>query len=70
VRDSMEETYRSEELTLEELEAQHIELLPDREEMNVTSGEFTLVGIGNIAAAQQGAQAVAGQGNAGVFFNA
>jgi hypothetical protein len=62
----MEKTYRSEELTLEELEAQHIELLPDREEMQ----EFTLVGVGNIALAQQGAQAVAGQGNAGVFFNA
>jgi hypothetical protein len=62
----MEEIRKSEGLSLEELETQPIELLPDREEMQ----EFTLVGIGNIAAAQQGAQAVAGQGNAGVFFNA
>jgi hypothetical protein len=60
----MQETHRTEELTLEELKAQPIELLPDREEMQ------TLIGVGNVALAQQGAQAVAGQGNAGIFYNA
>jgi hypothetical protein len=59
----MQETHRTEELTLEELEAQHIELLPDREEM------LTLVAVGNLAVAQQGAQAIGGQANIGFFVS-
>jgi hypothetical protein len=57
----MEETHRTEELTLEELEAQHIELLPDREEM------YLNVNIGAAAVAVQGAQAGFGQANQGEF---
>jgi hypothetical protein len=60
----MEDTHRTEELTLEELEAQHIELLPDREEMN-----WVNVNIGALAVAQQGAQAGFGQANQGFFGN-
>jgi hypothetical protein len=62
VTDSMEKTHRTEELTLEELEAQHIELLPDREEMN-----WVNFNIGAAAAAVQGAQAGFGQANQGEF---
>ena len=54
----MEEIRRSEELTLEELEAQRIELLPDREEMQ----QFNF-NIGSLAAAVQGAQVGFGQAN-------
>jgi hypothetical protein len=62
VTDSMEDTHRTEELTLEELEAQHIELLPDREEMN-----WVNINIGAAAFAVQGAQAGFGQANQGFF---
>ena len=48
-------------LSVEELEAQRVELLPDREEMQVN------VNIGAAAAAVQGAQAGFGQANQGVF---
>jgi hypothetical protein len=58
----MEEIRKSEGLSLEELEAQHIELLPDREEMQLN------VNIGALAVAVQGAQAGFGQANQG-FFN-
>ena len=58
----MEETHRTEELTLEELETQHIELLPDREEMQTLN-------IGALAVAGQGAFA-AGQVNYVQFNNA
>jgi hypothetical protein len=59
----MEEIRKSEGLRLEELEAQQIELLPDREEM------WTFVAVGNVAVAQQGAQAIGGQANQGLFLN-
>jgi hypothetical protein len=58
----MEEIRKSEGLSLEELEAQHIELLPDREEMN-----WVNINIGAAAVAVQGAQAGFGQANQGVF---
>jgi hypothetical protein len=58
----MEETHRSEELTLVELEAQHIELLPDREEMNTFfSNNFAA------AAAINGSAAAANAGTFSVF---
>jgi len=58
----MEEVRKVEEgLALEELEAQHVELLPDREEM-ARIKNFNVA----VALAQQGAQA---QANQGVFFN-
>jgi hypothetical protein len=57
----MEEIRKSEGLSLEELEAQHIELLPDREEMQLN------VNIGALAVAVQGAQAGFGQANQGEF---
>ena len=57
----MEETYRSEELTLAELEAQHIELLPDREEMAAFSNNFAF------AAAVNGSAAAANAGNVFIF---
>jgi hypothetical protein len=57
----MEEIRKSEGLSLEELEAQHIELLPDREEMQLN------VNIGALAVAVQGAQAGFGQANQGFF---
>ena len=56
----MEEPRKVEGLSVEELEAQRIELLPDREEMQ----NFN---IGAAAAAVQGAQAGFGQANQGVF---
>jgi hypothetical protein len=59
----MEEIRKSEGLSVEELETQQIELLPDREEM------LTFVAIGNFAYAQQGAQAIGGQANQGFFVN-
>jgi hypothetical protein len=65
----MEEIRRSEGLSLEELEAQHIELLPDREEMYLTNGGFVNVNIGAAAVAVQGAQAGFGQANQAVFFD-
>jgi hypothetical protein len=62
VRDSMEETHRSEELTLVELDAQHIELLPDREEMNAWFSNNTAV-----AAGINGSAAAANAGNVFIF---
>jgi len=56
----MEENRKSEEMSLEELEAQHIELLPDREEMWLT------IKIGAVALAEQGAFA---NGNVVTFNN-
>lgn len=55
------DTQKTEGLTLEELEAQHVELLPDREEMRGLTNYNVAV-----AFAQQGAQA---QANQGIFFN-
>ena len=52
----MEEIRKSEEMSLEELEAQHIELLPDREEMNFRLNLFSK----NVAIAVQGSTANAG----------
>ena len=53
----MQEIRKHEGLTLEELEAHTVELLPDREEMQVN------INIGAAAAALQGAQAGFGQAN-------
>ncbi len=61
MRDSMEETHRSEELTLEELEAQRIELLPDREEMHAFNNNIA------IAVAINGSAATANAGTFSVF---
>ena len=58
----MEEIRKTEGLALEELEAQQVELLPDREEMQTS---FTNINAA-VALAQQGAQA---QANQGIFFN-
>ncbi len=58
----MEEIRKSEGLSLEELEEHTIELLPDREEMQVS------INIGALAAAVQGAQAGFGQANQGEFY--
>jgi hypothetical protein len=58
--DDVEEPRKVEGLSLEELEAQRVELLPDREEMQ----DFN---IGAAALAVQGAQAGFGQANQGVF---
>ena len=55
----MQEIRKHEGLTLEELEAHTVELLPDREEMQ----EFFNINIGAAAAAVQGAQAGFGQAN-------
>ena len=52
---------KAEGLSVEELEAQHIELLPAREEMQ------NFINIGSAAAAVQGAQAGFGQANVGTF---
>jgi len=52
----MEEIRKSEEMSLEELEAQHVELLPDREEM------LTL-NVGAFAYAYQGAFATGSVNN-------
>jgi hypothetical protein len=57
----MQELRKVEGLALEELEAQRIELLPDREEMQLN------VNIGALAVAVQGAQAGFGQANQGEF---
>jgi hypothetical protein len=57
----MEEIRKSEGLSLEELEEHTVELLPDREEMQLN------VNIGAAAAAVQGAQAGFGQANQGSF---
>ena len=59
----MEEVRKTEGLALEELEAQQVEFLPDREEMQANG--FTNVNLA-VALAQQGAQA---QANQGIFFN-
>ena len=59
----MEELRKVEGLSVEELEAQRIELLPAREEMQ----DFVNVNIGAAAAAVQGAQAGFGQANQGIF---
>ena len=59
----MEELRKVEGLSVEELEAQRIELLPAREEMQ----DFVNVNIGAAAAAVQGAQAGFGQANQGAF---
>ncbi len=56
----MKETRKVEGLSIEELEAQRIELLPDREEMQN-------VNVGAAAVAVQGAQAGFGQANQGTF---
>ena len=58
----MEEPRKVEGLSVEELEAQRIELLPAREEMQDIN-----VNIGAAAAAVQGAQAGFGQANQGTF---
>jgi hypothetical protein len=57
----MEEIRKTEGLNLEELEAQHIELLPDREEMNLFSGNVA------VAAAVNGSAAAANAGNVFIF---
>ncbi len=59
----MEEPRKVEGLSVEELEAQRIELLPAREEMQ----DFFNFNIGAAAAAVQGAQAGFGQANQGTF---
>ncbi len=59
---NMEEIRKSEGLSAEELEEHTVELLPDREEMQIN------VNIGAAAAAVQGAQAGFGQANQGEFF--
>ncbi len=59
----MEELRKVEGLSVEELEAQRIELLPAREEMQ----DFVNVNIGAAAAAVQGAQAGFGQANQAIF---
>ena len=62
----MQEIRKTEGLALEELEAQQVELLPDREEMVAHTGTgFTNLNVA-VALAQQGAQA---QANQGIFFN-
>ncbi len=58
----MQEVRKVEGLALEELEAQSVELLPDREEMHVRIRNLNLA----VAFAQQGAVA---QANQGVFLN-
>jgi hypothetical protein len=58
----VEELRKVEGLSVEELEAQRIELLPAREEMQDVN-----VNIGAAAAAVQGAQAGFGQANQGDF---
>ena len=55
----MQEIRKHEGLTLEELEAHTVELMPDREEMQ----DLVIVNIGAAAAAVQGAQAGFGQAN-------
>jgi hypothetical protein len=57
----MQEIRKHEGLTPEELEEHTVELLPDREEMQIN------VNIGAAAAAVQGAQAGFGQANQAIF---
>ena len=57
----MQEIRKHEGLSPEELEAHTVELLPDREEMQL------VVNIGSAAAAFQGAQAGQGQANFNVI---
>jgi hypothetical protein len=57
----MQEIRKHEGLTPEELEEHTVELVPDREEMQVN------VNIGALAVAVQGAQAGFGQANQAVF---
>jgi hypothetical protein len=65
----VEEPRKVEGLSVEELEAQHIELLPDREAMQdlVNVNIVVNVNIGAAAAAVQGAQVGFGQANQGAF---
>jgi hypothetical protein len=63
----MEETHRSEELTLVELEAQHIELLPDRVEMYLEDGGTLFSNNIAIAVAVNGSAATANAGTFSVF---
>ena len=58
----VEELRKVEGLSVEELEAQRVELLPDREEMQPVN-----INIGAAAAAVQGAQAGFGQANQADF---
>jgi uncharacterized protein involved in high-affinity Fe2+ transport len=62
--DDVEEPRKVEGLSVEELEAQRVELLPDREEMQPVDLN---INIGAAAAAVQGAQAGFGQANQGTF---
>jgi hypothetical protein len=50
-------------LSVEELEAQRVELLPDRGEMQPTVNFYGPVAIGSFAVADQGAQGGSGQAN-------
>ena len=59
----MEEIRKSEEMSLEELGAQHVELLPDREEM-----WGIRINIGAVALAEQGAFATGSVNNVD-FYN-
>jgi hypothetical protein len=61
VTGSMEEIRKTEGLNLEELEAQSVELLPDREEMNLFSNNTA------IAVAVNGSAAAANAGNVFIF---
>jgi len=58
----MEEVRKVEGLSVEQLEDQSVELLPDREEMGLRLKNYNV----SIAVAQQGAVA---QSNQGIFFN-
>ena len=58
----VEELRKVEGLSVEELEAQRVELLPDREEMQPVN-----INVGAAAAAVQGAQAGFGQANQADF---
>ena len=58
----MQEIRKHEGLTLEELDAHTVELLPEREEM-----QEVVINIGAAALAVQGAQAGFGQANQGTF---
>jgi hypothetical protein len=60
----MEEVRKVEGLSIEELEAQRVELLPEREEMHV---RIRLNFANGYAAAYQGAQGVGGQVNFNVY---
>jgi hypothetical protein len=60
----MEEVRKVEGLSIEELEAQRVELLPEREEMHV---RIRLNFANGYAIAEQGAQGVGGQVNFNVW---